>query len=291
MQEFDYIRAGNIEEAVGLLAQDGARILSGGTDLIVQLREGRREARVVVDIKSLPEVNVLAYDPEIGLTLGAAVACWRIAADPTVRALYPGLVDAASLIGGVQIQGRATLGGNLCNASPAADSAPALIVHEAICVVAGPDGRREVAAEDFCIGPGRNSLQRGEILLAFRIPAPPAHFGAHYLRFIPRNEMDIAVVGAGAAVVLDESLERFVGARVALGAVAPTPLYVREAGEYLAGRPATAEEIEAAARIAQEAARPITDMRGTVAQRKHLSGVLARRALTEAVARARMGGK
>ena len=291
MQEFDYIRAGNIEEAVGLLAQDGARILSGGTDLIVQLREGRREARVVVDIKSLPEVNVLAYDPEIGLTLGAAVPCWRIAADPTVRALYPGLVDAASLIGGVQIQGRATLGGNLCNASPAADSAPALIVHEAICVAAGPGGRREVAAEDFCIGPGRNSLQHGEILLAFRIPAPPAHFGAHYLRFIPRNEMDIAVVGAGAAVVLDASLERFVGARVALGAVAPTPLYVREAGEYLAGRPATAEEIEAAARIAQEAARPITDMRGTVAQRKHLSGVLARRALTEAVARARMGGK
>ena len=145
-----------------------------------------------------------------GLTLGAAVACWRIAADPTVRALYPGLVDAASLIGGVQIQGRATLGGNLCNASPAADSAPALIVHEAICVVAGPGGRREVPAEDFCIGPGRNTLQRGEMLLAFRIPAPPAHFGAHYLRFIPRNEMDIAVVGAGAAVVLDERLERFV---------------------------------------------------------------------------------
>jgi CO/xanthine dehydrogenase FAD-binding subunit len=291
MQEFDYIRARNVEEAVGLLAQDGARALSGGTDLIVQLREGRRDARVVVDIKRLPEVNVLEYDPATGLNLGAAVACWRIAADPTVRAVYPGLVDAASLIGGVQIQGRATLGGNLCNASPAADSAPALIVHEAVCVIVGPDGRREIPAEEFCTGPGRNTLQRGEILLSFRIPAPPARFGAHYLRFIPRNEMDIAVVGAGASVVLDESLEKIVSARVALGAVAPTPLFVREAGEYLAGKPATAEEIAAAAHIAQEAARPITDMRGTMAQRKHLSGVLARRALTEAVARARMGGK
>ncbi len=291
MQDFDYIRARNIEEAVGLLAQDGARILSGGTDLIVQLREGRRDACVVVDIKSLPEVNVLDYDLETGLTLGAAVPCGRISSDPTVRAVYPGLVDAASLIGGVQIQGRATLGGNLCNASPAADSAPALIVHGATCVIAGPDGRREVPAEDFCIGPGRNTLGRGEILLSFRIPAPPAHFGAYYLRFIPRNEMDIAVVGAGTSVVLDETLEHFVCARVALGAVAPTPLYVREAGEYLAGKSVTPEEIEAAARIAREAARPITDMRGTTAQRKHLSGVLARRALTEAVARARTGGK
>jgi carbon-monoxide dehydrogenase medium subunit len=289
VQEFDYVRARTIEEAVGLVASDGARVLSGGTDLLVQLREGRRDARVVVDIKSLPQVNVLRYDPEAGLELGAAVPCWRIASDPAIRAAYPGLVDAVSLIGGVQIQGRATLGGNLCNASPAADSAPALIVHSATCILAGPDGRREMPVEDFCIGPGRNALQRGELLLAFRLPAPPDHFGAHYLRFIPRNEMDIAVVGAGASVVLDERLERIISARVALGAVAPTPLFVREAGDYLKGKPASPAELAEAARIAQEAARPISDMRGTEAQRKHLSGVLARRALTEAVERARNG--
>jgi carbon-monoxide dehydrogenase medium subunit len=289
VQEFEYVRAHSIEDAVGLLERDGARILSGGTDLIVQLREERREARVVVDIKSLPEVNVLRYDPEAGLELGAAVPCWRIRSDPAVSATYPGLVDAVSLIGGTQIQGRATLGGNLCNASPAADSTPALIVHQATCVVFGPAGRREIPVEDFCTGPGRNVLQRGEMLLAFRIAAPPERFGAHYLRFIPRNEMDIAVVGAGASVVLDERMERIISARVALGAGAPTPLFVQEAGAFLAGKPASPAELAEAARIAQEAARPISDMRGTEAQRRHLSGVLARRALAEAVERARNG--
>jgi carbon-monoxide dehydrogenase medium subunit len=255
----------------------------------VQLREERKGARVVVDIKGVPEVNILRHDAESGLELGAAVPCWRIASDPTVRAAYPGLVDAVSLIGGVQIQGRATVGGNLCNASPAADSAPALIVHQATCIIVGRNGRRELPVEDFCSGPGRNALQRGEMLLAFRVPAPPKRFGAHYLRFIPRNEMDIAVVGAGASVVLDERLERIVNARLALGADAPTPLFVREAGDYLVGKLASPEALGEAARIAQEAARPISDMRGTVVQRKHLSGVLARRALSEAVERARNG--
>jgi len=291
VQEFDYLQARSIEQVVQLLMDDGACVLSGGTDLIVQMREGRRSARVVVDIKHLPEVNALSFDRGTGLELGAAVPCWRITADPVIRAAYPGLVDAVSLIGGMQIQGRATVGGNLCNASPAADTAPALIVHQATCIIVGPGGRRELPVEDFCIGPGRNALKRGEMLVSLKLPAPPAQFGAHYLRFIPRNEMDIAVVGAGAAVVLDDGLERIASARVALGAVAPTPLLVREAGDCLAGKRASAEELERAAQIAQEAARPISDMRGTQAQRKHLVGVLTRRALTAAVERARIGGK
>jgi carbon-monoxide dehydrogenase medium subunit len=289
VQDFDYVRARSLDEAVVLLAQDEARVLSGGTDLLVQLREGRRQVRVVVDIKAVPEVNALHYDPVVGLELGAAVPCYRISADPVVRNVYPGLVDSVALVGGVQIQGRATVGGNLCNASPAADTAPALIVHEAVCVIAGPNGRREIPVEEFCTGPGRNTMARGEILVAFRLPAPPPHFGASYLRFIPRNEMDIAVVGAGASVVLSGDGRSFVRARVALGAVAPTPLFVPEAGASLAGRPVSDEAIHEAARLAREAARPITDMRGTVAQRKHLAGVLTRRALHAAVVRAAHG--
>ncbi len=289
MQEFSYTKAKSEAEAVSLLSSDGdgVRILSGGTDLIVQLREGRRQASLIVDVKGIPEANMLVYDPAKGLHLGAAVACHRICAHAAVNQVYPGLIDAISLIGGAAIQGRASVGGNLCNSSPAADSIPALIVHRAVCLIAGPSGRREAPVETFCTAPGQNVLQRGEFLVAVRVPPPPPHFGAGYLRFIPRNEMDIAVVGAGASVVLDESLTRFVSARVALGAVAPTPLFVPAAGEYLAGKPVSAEAMAEAARIAQAASRPISDMRGTAAQRKHLSAVLVRRALEKAVERAR----
>ncbi len=289
LQAFEYIPARSVNEVVSLLSNGGdqVRILSGGTDLLVQLREGRREARLLVDIKRIPEVNELSYDPIVGLRLGAAVPCYRICGNPAIARAYPGLIDAVSLIGSVQIQGRASLGGNLCNASPAADSIPALIVHEAICVIAGPHGYREVPVENFCTAPGQTVLQRGEFLVSLHIPPPKSRFGASYLRFTPRNEMDIAVVGAGAAVVLDESRAFITSARIALGAVAPTPLFVPEAGEYLAGRRISAESIAEAAHIAQAAARPITDMRGTIAQRKHLSAVLTRRALERAIERAR----
>ncbi len=290
MQAFSYVKAGTEAEVVSLLASDGegVRVLSGGTDLIVQLREGRRQASLLVDVKGVPGANELACDSTAGLQLGAAVACQRICRDATINQLYPGLIDAIALIGGTAIQGRASVGGNLCNASPAADSIPALIVHQAICVIAGPNGRREVPVENFCTAPGATVLQRGEFLVLVRVPPPPAHFSTAYLRFIPRNEMDIAVVGAGASVELDESGATFLSARVALGAVAPTPLYVAEAGEYLAGKTVSAEVMAKAANIAQLAARPITDMRGTAAQRRHLAGVLTRRTLAQAVERARL---
>jgi carbon-monoxide dehydrogenase medium subunit len=289
LQAFDYVPAHSVEEVVALLSQKGdqARVLSGGTDLLAQLRERRIRAGLLIDVKAIPEVNELCYDPAEGLRLGAAVPCHRIYGDPVLAEVYPGLIDAVSLIGGVQIQGRASVGGNLCNASPAADTIPALIVHQSICEIAGPDGRRQVLVEEFCIAPGQTILENGEFLVSLFIPPPKPGFGAHYLRFTPRNEMDIAVAGVGASVVLDESGATFRSARIAMAAVAPTPLFVPQAGEALAGRRVSEETIEEAARIAQAATRPISDMRGTAAQRKHLAAVLTRRALRKAIARAR----
>ena len=287
MQAFAYIPASSIDEAVAILNRESdARILSGGTDLLVQMREGRRHVSTVVDIKRIPAVNELSFDPQHGLLIGAAVPCYRIYSDPAIVAAYPGLIDAASLIGGVQIQGRASLGGNLCNASPAADSIPALIVHHAVAIIAGPAGQREVPVETFCTAPGRTLLQQGELLIALRLPAPPSRFGAAYLRFIPRNEMDIAVVGAGVSVELNETKSTVISACCALGAVAPRPLQVPQFGEFLAGRKLSADVIAEAARIAQNAAKPITDLRGTAEQRRHLSAVLTRRAPVKAIARA-----
>lgn len=289
MQAFDYVAAQTVDEAVSLLAAKGAqaRVLAGGTDLIVQLREGRRLLELVVDVKKIPEVNALSYDSQNGLQLGAAVPCYKIYGDATIARTYPGLMDAFTLLGGTQIQGRASVGGNLCNSSPAADTTPTLIAHRAICIIAGPNGRREVPVEQFCTGPGRNVLGNGEFLVAFRIPAPARSFGAHYLRFIPRNEMDIAVVGVGSSLVLGDDRATVSEARVALGAVAPTPLLVEEAAAALRGKAISDATIDQAAAAAQAAARPISDMRGTVEQRRHLVGVMTRRTLQGALARAR----
>jgi carbon-monoxide dehydrogenase medium subunit len=288
LQAFDYVRAQSVDEVVSLLSQNGdqARILAGGTDLLVALREGRRQAKLVIDVKGLPETSQIEYSAAEGLKFGASVPCHRLYANPEIAAAYPGLMDAAHLIGGVQIQGRASIGGNLCNASPAADSIPSLIAQKAICVIAGPNGTRQIPVEDLCVAPGRTSLQNGEFLVSIKLPPVTPGSGAAYLRFIPRNEMDIAVVGAGAWVQLDESRQNFVEARVALGAVAPKPLFVKAAGDSLAGKAVNAENIAAAAKLAQDAATPITDMRGTAEYRKHLSAVMARRAIENAVKRA-----
>ncbi|MEO8609213.1 MAG: xanthine dehydrogenase family protein subunit M [Chloroflexota bacterium] len=295
MKAFTYVAAKSIDEVTALLSQDGSqvRILAGGTDLLTQVRENRRSVDTMVDVKQIPELNQLTYDPVEGLTIGAAVSCLRIWNDPTVAAHYPGLMDAVTLIGGIQIQGRATLGGNLVNASPAADSIPALIVHEALCSIAGANGVRMVPVESFCRAPGQTVLQNGELLIGLHIKPPVRGFGAQYQRFIPRNEMDIAVVGAGAAVILDEDGTHFLSARVALGAVAPVPLYIPEISDNLVGEAVSDAAIQEAAHIAGRAARPIADVRGTVEQRKHLAVVLTRRALYAACERARqsLGGK
>ena len=289
MQPFDYKTAGSVEEVLSLLASSNgkARILCGGTDLLVQMRENRTKAELLIDVKNIPDLTSIRYDPNEGLWIGAASSCFAISHNKSVLENYPGLIDAVRLIGGVQIQYRASLGGNLCNASPAADSIPALIVHKAVCVIASNNGEREIPAEQFCTAPGKNALQHGEFLLAIKVPSVEKYFGARYLRFIPRNEMDIAVVGAGASVMLDETGGRILSARIALGAVAPTPLFVEEAGAFLAGKEVTQENIQEAAKIAQAAARPISDLRGTAEYRKHLSAVLTRRALEKAIERAR----
>jgi CO/xanthine dehydrogenase FAD-binding subunit len=289
MQVLDYISAGSIKEVVGLLASNNgrARILCGGTDLLVQLRENRRRAELLIDVKHIPELTSINYDHQSGLRLGAAAPCQAICHNRYVLDNYPGLVDAIHLIGGVQIQYRASVGGNLCNASPAADSIPALIVHEAACIIVGSNGTREIPVEQFCVAPGNTVLQKGELLLVITVPVVKENFGAHYLRFIPRNEMDIAVVGAGASVRLDHAKQKILSARIALGAVAPTPLFVEEAGAFLAGKEITEENIREAGKIAQAAARPISDLRGTEEYRKHLCAVLTRRALEKAVERAR----
>ena len=271
-----------------MLAEKGdrARILAGGTDIIVQVREGRRSVDLLVDVKSIPELNELTFDPRQGLRIGAAVPCYQIAEHGDIAKAYPGLIDAVSLIGGVQIQSRASVGGNLCNASPAADTVPALIALETICMIAGPEGSREVPVEKFCTAPGRTVLIRGELLVNMRLSPPRPGSGAAYLRFIPRNEMDIAVVGAGVSLTLDTARKRCTGARVALAAVAPTPLLVPEAAAALVDGELSDVLLEKAARAARAAARPIRDMRGDVDYRRHLAGVLTRRALQTAIARA-----
>ena len=285
MQAVKYARAATVEEASSLLSEGGdAVILAGGTDVIVQARERVRNIDLFVDIKQIPEVMELSYDPAAGLTIGAATPCYQIYGDETVRELYPALVDSANLIGGTAIQGRASLGGNLCNSSPAADTIPTLIVLEATVEIAGPNGRRSVPVEDFCTGPGRNVLERGELAVALRFPPPAANSGARFLRFIPRNEMDIAVANAASQLRFDNGSVAW--ARVAIGAVAPTPLLVAEAADALVGQPLSDETIAAAAAASSAAASPIDDMRGSIRQRVHLAGVLTERTIRQAAERA-----
>lgn len=287
MRPIEYAAPTTVEEAVAALVEKGeaARPLAGGTDIIVQLRGGRRAVDRIVDVKKIPELNELSYDTQAGLRVGAAVPCHRIYEDEAIAAAYPGLMDAATLIGGIQIQGRASLGGNLCNAAPSGDSIPALIAHNAIAEVAGPGGKRDVPVEDFCTAPGRTVLGPGEFLVALRVPTPPANFGASYLRFIPRNEMDIAVAGVGASVVMDGGT--VTACRVALASVAPTPVLAAEAGAALAGKEPSDDVLAEAAEAARAAARPISDMRGTAEYRTHLVGVLTTRALRNAIQRAK----
>jgi carbon-monoxide dehydrogenase medium subunit len=286
---FEYVAPTTLAEAVGVLARNGAaaRVLAGGTDLIIQERERRRKVGIMVDVKSIAELKELSVGADGSLRVGAAVPCARIYRDPEIRRRFPALIDSASRIGGIQIQSRASLGGNLCNSSPAADSIPTLIALNATCEIAGPNGRRSVPADAFCTGPGQNVLQPNEILVAVTFPAPAPHGGAAFERFTPRNEMDIAVANAAANVTLSADSSRFESARIAIGAVAPTPLYVEAAGDALSGQPVSDETIARAAEVARAAAHPITDMRGSAGQRTHLVGVLTTRVIKTAVERAR----
>ena len=282
-----YERPGTLEAAVGLLAgvSGDARVLAGGTDLLVQLRADLVEPELIVDVKAIPELRAIAAEAG-GFRVGAAVTGAELGEHAALQQAWPGIVESAELIGSTQIQGRATMGGNLCNASPAADTTPALIAAAAVARVVGPNGVREVPVEEICTGPGETSLAKGEIVASFLLPKRPKRAGDAYLRFIPRTEMDIAVVGAGVSLALDGD-GTCGAARVALGAVAARPLLVAEAGEALVGTRLEAPALARLAEAASAACRPIDDKRGTKEYRIKVAGVLARRAAQQAFERAR----
>ncbi len=292
MHPFAYEAPSTIDDAVAVLEKHGdkARPIAGGTDVLVQARANRWDLEAIVDVKNIQELTEIIHYPDGSTSIGAATPCYKIYEDDLVRAKYPGIIDAVEMIGGIQIQSRASLGGNLCNSSPSADGICPLIAYKAVCHIAGPGGEgahRDVPVADFCTGPGSNVLQRGEMLVAMVLPAPERNSGAAYVRFIPRNEMDIAVCGAGVGVRLNDVGDTFEDAIVALAAVAPVPLVVPEAADALIGNPVNDDTIAKAAAAAKVAARPIADMRGTIDQRKHLSEVLTRRMINKAVERAR----
>jgi carbon-monoxide dehydrogenase medium subunit len=285
MSSMKYHAPTTVAEACSLLGAAGnSRVLAGGTDLLVQMRGGLVQPECIVDIKAIPGIKDLVLT-EQGLTLGAAAPAQSITERQDIKGIYPGLVEAIDLIGSSQVQGRCSVGGNLCNASPAADTVPALIVNGAQCNIAGPAGERQVAVESFTTGPGQNCLNPGEFLISLFVPAPADRTADAYLRFIPRTEMDIAVVGAGVSVTLDED-GSCIAARVAIGAVAPVALLVPDAAAALIGTRLDDDALEAAASAASAAANPISDKRGTAEYRRTVVGVMTRRAARTALERA-----
>lgn len=277
----------NIDAAVSMLSNTklSTKVMAGGTDLIIQSRAQSSDPLVVIDIKHIDSMMTAAI-VDGGLHLGPSMSCAQLTARSDIKAIYPGLVEAAYLIGSTQVQGRCSVGGNLCNASPAADTIPALIVNGAECVIQGPKGERTVAAEDFAVGVGRNCMEQGELLTRIQIPAPAAKTSDAYLRFIPRTEMDIAVAGAAVSVTLDAD-GTCTAARVSIGAVATTALLVTEAADALIGTKLDDAALNAAAAAATAASKPITDRRGTIEFRRHVVGVLTRRAAFIAAQRAK----
>lgn len=266
----------SLDEAVALLANDpGAMPLAGGTDLIVQMQSERAAPSSVVDLKRIGALVGVRRDGA-GFAIGAATPCTALKDDTALVAAWPGVVEAANLIGSVQVRNRATMAGNLCNASPAADSVPALVAANATCLVIGPGGEREIAVEDVPAGPGKTSLRPGEIVVEIRLPAQVSGGADAYLRSIPRTEMDIAVVGAGAWIALDPD-GTCIAARIAVGAVAPTVVLVEDAGAALVGTKLDEAALDAMAAAVRAACRPIDDKRGTAQYRIAMAGVLAKR--------------
>ena len=274
-----------VESAAALLTTAGARVLAGGTDLLVQMRSDVVDPALIVDIKRIAETRRVSEEKG-GWRVGAAVTGAELKEHAALKKAWPGVIEAANLIGSTQIQGRATLGGNLCNGSPAADSVPALIAAGAVATIGGPKGRRDLPVEDVMLGPRQLALQPGEFIVSFLLPPRPPRSSDAYLRFIPRTEMDIAVVGAGVSLTVDGN-GTITAARVSLGAVAPRVLLVPAAAQAIVGSrldKGAQDRLEAAARAA---CAPIDDKRGTVEFRIQVAGVLARRAALIALDRAR----
>ncbi len=283
MRPFQFAAPATLAEAILVMskAQGAAKPLVGGTDLIAQMKENRRTPGIVVDVKRIPEMRRLAYERD-GLHIGAAVPCFDTYEHPDVQKLYPAVFDSARLVGSIQIQNRASIGGNVCNASPSADTVPALLVYEGRAVIVGPKGRREVPLDGFFTGPGRSVLAPEELLLEIVLPPPSVRSSSHYQRFIPREEMDIAVAGVASLLALDAK-GVCTRARIALAAVAPTPLRAKAAEAALEGKRVTPALLREAAEVASKAAKPISDVRGSAEYRVELVKVLTRRTLEQCV--------
>lgn len=286
MNEEGYVAPDNLDAAVSILTDAGgaAKLMAGGTDVIVQLHAEMIEPGLLVDIKNIPELRTVSEESG-GWRVGAAVPCMELMDNVAFCNCWPGVVEGLSLIGSVQVKARASLGGNLCNASPAADSVPAMMAAGAVATIIGPNGWRDAPVEDIVTGPGKTSLGEGEIVVSFLLPPRPAHSGDCYLRLTPRTEMDIAVVGVGVNLTLDDD-GVCINARVALGAVAPTQLLVKEAADALIGTKVDKTAIANMAVAASAACKPISDKRGTKEYRIKIAAVMARRAAEKALERA-----
>ncbi len=292
MRRFDYLAPQSLDEAIALLRErgDGGKVLAGGTDLLVQMKEAGLHPSYVVSLRRLRELRGVDFDESQGLRIGPTTTMAELAGHPVVQRRYPVLADGARIVGSVQTRNMATLGGNLCNAAPSADTAPPLLVLDAQAEIAGPGGRRQMSLDGFFTGPGQTVVGRDDILVGLTIPTPAANSGGYYARHTPRAEMDIAVVGVAALVTLEPDGETISEARIALGAVAPTPMRVPEAEVSLAGQSASEEAFQKAGELAASAARPISDARGSAAFRRHLVAVMTVRCLRQAVERARSQG-
>ena len=287
MTEIRYLAPGTLDEAISAFAAAGsaARILAGGTDLLVQMRSGAVKPGLIVDIKKITEMTAIEQTADGGFRIGAAVAGAVLSEHPRFGKVWPGVLEAINLIGSTQVQGRASAGGNLCNGSPAGDSVPALVAAGAILTLQGPNGRREMLVEQLPKSPGRTNLLPGEILVSFTLPPRPKGSSDAYLRMIPRTEMDIAVVGVGVSLTLKDGV--CTAARVGLGAVAPTVLLVEAAAKALIGSKLEDAALNAAAAACSAACRPIDDKRGTIIYRTKVAGVLLKRTAGIAAKRAK----
>lgn len=283
MQTFEYLRPETVDAAVAALMDGDARALAGGTDLVPQIREGRRHATRIVDLKHIGEVTAISIRDDGSVSIGAAATATTVARHPAIAGAFPAIAQSARLIGSLQVQNRASLGGNICNAAPSADAVPALIAHAARAVVAGRSGRREVDLSELLRGPGRTSLEPGELLVAIVLPPPAPRSAASYLRFTPRREMDIAIAGAAAWIDLD-ARGAIAAACIVLASVAPTAIRAPSAEAKLIGERPTPALLAEAGRLAAQDARPISDTRGSADYRRTLVCVLTARALTECIA-------
>ena len=279
MRPFSFVSPRTLDEAVQAMAKGNARALAGGSDLVDQMRVGRRTPGVVVDIKNIPDMQRLEYSASEGLHVGAGVSCTRTGDYGPIGEHYPSIRETCRLIGSVQIQNRASMAGNVCNAAPSGDTIPALLTYDARCIVVSPNGRREIPIDEFFAGPGQSVMAAEELLLEIVVPPPPANSSGHYLRFIPREEMDIAVAGVGSMVAVDPNTKICTHARIARASVAPTPVRARDAEAALVGQVLTAYVVKRAADLTPQATSPISDVRGSVEYRKELCKVLTQRTL------------